>query len=108
MIYQPNDELPQLNEANRYRHVDYDPLGGTDHTWEREWRIKTDCLDLVLDEVTFIVPTRDWEQSFINQHNADTAQLTYMIDMPISTPLKWHFIVLEDLGVEGFESFPKP
>ena len=105
VIYQPNDEYDMLHDQQKYRHVRYEPEREIDFTWEREWRICTEKLELVSAETTFIVPTRDWEQYFIDEHIKDVAAQTFTVEVPVSPQMKWHFIVLEDLGVEGFDKF---
>jgi hypothetical protein len=44
-IYQPDNEFDLLHERHRYRHVRYEP-GKVDYTWEREWRLAADEIDL--------------------------------------------------------------
>jgi hypothetical protein len=46
--------------SEKYRFVPYDPVNGVDFTWEREWRIKTDCLILEPHETLVVVPS-SWE-----------------------------------------------
>jgi hypothetical protein len=62
VIYQSNEEYGLLNEKQRWRHVRYEPLEAEpiDFTWEREWRIKTDCLALEELEFSIIVPDESW------------------------------------------------
>lgn len=43
----------------RYRHVRYEPDRGIDHTWEREWRIRTDELILDPKQTLVVIPTAD-------------------------------------------------
>lgn len=107
VIYQTNDEYDMLHEQQKYRHVRYEPDREIDYTWEREWRIHTEKLELVSTETTFIVPTRDWEQHFIERHIQDVALQSFVVGVPVSPKMEWHFIVLEDLGVEGFDKFTK-
>lgn len=107
VIYQPNDEYDMLHEQQKYRHVRYEPDREIDYTWEREWRIRTERLELVSAKTTFIVPTRDWEQYFINRHIDAVSEKTFAVGVPVSSQMKWHFIVLEDLGIEGFDKFTK-
>jgi hypothetical protein len=102
-VYQSEAEYETLPEDLRYRHVRYEPERDIDHTWEREWRVRTD--ELVLDpaEATLVVPTRAWEEKFLNDHagNLRVAVLMFDTDMAYGIDkFKWHFVVLEDLGVE--------
>jgi hypothetical protein len=105
VIYQANDEYDQLPDSLKYRHVRYEPHRGIDHTWEREWRIQTDRLPLCPDETTFVVPTRRWESEFQQRHIAGVAAASSIIEVPIPTRMPWHFVVLEDLGIEGFGDY---
>lgn len=56
VIYQPADEYDSLPVDLQYRHVSFDPCNGPDFTWEREWRINADFLQLNKDETLVIVP----------------------------------------------------
>lgn len=103
VIYQADEEYNLLDESQRYRHKQYNPLKGVDFTWEREWRIHADELLLDSSVTTLIVPNRKWVESFQRKHTASLkrkamifgGQLPFMIrDFP------WHFIALEDLGVK--------
>ena len=58
-IYQPGSEFELLPEELRYRHVRYEPHRGIDHTWEREWRIKTEQLVLDPKKTLVVVPTAE-------------------------------------------------
>lgn len=106
VIYESNDEFNLLPESKKHLHVRYEPGKGIDYTWEREWRIEADVLNLIPEVTTVIVPSRSWEESYHREHTARQkrgALVTRgMIPMP---PPKWHFITLEDLGIpfEGLE-----
>jgi hypothetical protein len=101
VIYQAEDEFEALPEAIRYRHVRYEPHAGVDYTWEREWRFHGPRLALDPAQTTFIVPTRQWERRFQDEHIGAVAQDSAMLKMPYDVPMPWHFVALEDLGVEG-------
>lgn len=105
VIYQPESDYEQLNESNQYRHVRYDPINGPDYSWEREWRIRTDELKIDPLEATFIVPTRAWAKRFIDKHTTHAVLISSIVEMPVSSKMKQHFIALEDLGMEGFEEY---
>lgn len=85
VIYGPATEFDELPELFRYRHVrfwlgdDYD----VDHTWEREWRLRTDELALPTEHVTFVLPERAVKEEFEK-----------------AFPNRWHYLVLSDLGVK--------
>ena len=57
VIYQPESEFDLLHETQRFRHKEYDPPS-VDFTWEREWRIRTDALELDPGAVSLVVPNR--------------------------------------------------
>ena len=59
VIYDHPNEFDKLPEDLRYRFVPYDPTEGVDYTWEREWRIKTDALQLDPKYTLVVVPTAD-------------------------------------------------
>jgi hypothetical protein len=98
VIYQPDSEFEILPDELRYRHVRYKPPQ-VDFTREREWRIKTDWLPLDPFAATLVAPTRDWLLN-IRKRFEQTSSL--------SDYLKWHFLVLEDLGVSIAEPDPLP
>lgn len=102
VIYQPEEDFLNLPECFKFRHVKYNPLEGIDYTWEREWRIHEDKLDLDPKQVTLVVPTRKWEDYFLDKYlgimQATAMTLDDMAFAGLSKP-EWHFIVLEDLGV---------
>ncbi|HHL0960177.1 TPA: hypothetical protein ACQVH3_004958 [Serratia marcescens] len=69
VIYQPSNELQLINETIRWRHVQYDPTKnkttnelGVDFTWEREWRLKTDEID-ILECTEIVVPSQEYVKS---------------------------------------------
>lgn len=101
VIYQEDSEFELLHDNHKFRHVRYEPTKNIDFTWEREWRIHTDTLQLVPEETTVIVPNRTWERTILEMHEQKIwrrAALTSWMPMSvIRTP--WHFITLEDLGV---------
>jgi hypothetical protein len=102
VVYQSNDEYDLLEDELKFKHVRYEPPS-IDYTWEREWRIKTDSLRLVSEETTFIVPTREWERKFHNEHIDEVAVTSFLLELPLDDPMPWHFVVLQDLGIEGFD-----
>jgi hypothetical protein len=105
VIYQAHEEYEELPDSLKYRHVRYEPNRGVDHTWEREWRIQTDLLHLVPDETTFVVPTRKWESEFHQQHISSVAAASWIAELPLLTTMPLHFVVLEDLGIVGFDEY---
>jgi hypothetical protein len=84
-IYGPDLDYNKLPEEMRYRHVRFylSEESTIDHTWEREWRIKTDELLISPEEVTIVVPDRKAKDAFTKKFKDEV----------------WHYIVLSDLGV---------
>ena len=76
----------KLPEDMRFRHVRFWLSNDycVDHTWEREWRLKTDSLPLDPKEVTVVVPDRSAKEALV-EDTKDT---------------NWHYLVLSDLGVK--------
>ena len=69
VIYQPDNEFGLLPEQLRWRHMRYEP-GVIDFTWEREWRIQCDELQLVPHIVGIVVPNQNWADILISEHHA--------------------------------------
>lgn len=103
VIYQPDKEYELLPNELRYRHVRFEPNRGVDFTWEREWRIRVDALDLEPPSTTIVVPNRSWEEWFQNAHIEKLSRRALVTDGFIGpssvSRQQWHFVVLEDLGV---------
>ena len=99
VIYQSASEYELLDERQRFRHVRYEP-GRIDYTWEREWRVRTDALELDPDLISFIVPTRAWEQWALTKHAESQRPMNIaLMGLAPTVPFPWHFAVLEDMGV---------
>jgi hypothetical protein len=69
VIYRPDAEYSLLHETQRFRHVRYEP-GSVDFTWEREWRLRADELELDPSVTTLVVPHRAWEKWALDRHTA--------------------------------------
>jgi hypothetical protein len=103
VIYQSDSEYELLPDSFKYRHVRYEPDNLIDFTWEREWRIHTDAVDLDPKHVTLIVPERLIKDGLIDIRLEDIYhehQDPNKILEKISTPYPWHFMVLSDLGIQ--------
>lgn len=100
VIYQSEKEFELLPDSKKHLHVRYEPDRGIDYAWEREWRIKIDVLPLDPKITTVIVPTRSWEDHYYKMYRdrlkRGAIATQGLLPMP---PPKWHFIVLEDLGI---------
>ena len=55
VIYQPDSEKRLLPKELQYRHVNFDPIS-KDFTWQREWRIQTESLQLERENTLFVFP----------------------------------------------------
>jgi hypothetical protein len=84
VIYGPDADYAILPDTMKHRHVRFD-LGkqDIDYTWQREWRIKTDTLQIAPPDVTVVVPDRSAKEAFAGGGFTD-----------------WHYIALSDLGVK--------
>jgi len=102
VFYQSEQEYELLHNDQKYRHKRYEPDNGIDFTWEREWRIKTDELPLDPNQTTVIVPSRKWEENWIEKHMGHirfAVQSLGDLGAQYVEQCQWHFIVLEDLGL---------
>ena len=129
VIYQPDCEFDFLKQEQRYRHKEYDPIKGEDHTWEREWRLRDAAFylkcayekDSEEAEITVIVPNRKWIEFFKQRHQKMTQGLmrgriiygngkedpSSLQDC--AKPLEWNFVAIEDLGIGvRWDSPPSP
>ncbi len=92
VIYGEDEQFNHLPEDMKYRHVRYEPLRTptpVDVTWEREWRIRTDALDFSPADATIVFPNRAFVAVGLEhfpRNEDDTSS--------------WHFVALEDLGVQ--------
>jgi hypothetical protein len=106
VIYQPRAEYDVLPDSHKYRHVNYDPInaaGPDDVTWEREWRVQCDSIPLDPAQVTLIVPFRSMVESYKQGHLQEQQDEAYALGDAAFQALQsppWHFLVLEDLGLE--------
>lgn len=109
VIYQPEEEYDCLPESHKYRHVRYephdDPKKNKDFTWEREWRIQKDELKLEPEKTILVVPTRKWERKFIDDVISRMKRTAIGVGVAFGD-IRWHFIVLEDFGIDI--SYPDP
>lgn len=70
VIYQPDTEYEQLPESLRHRHVRYDPLTTppVDLTWEREWRLRADVLQLEPERCCIVVASEADRAALFMEH----------------------------------------
>lgn len=103
VIYQPDPEYRLLHPAQQFRHKGYDPAASIDYSWEREWRLHADEFALDPAAITLVVPNRTWADFMFEQHAAYLRGLAMFdgSDMELYIgKLPWHFICIEDLGIE--------
>lgn len=62
VIYQPDNEYDQLPEYFQWRHCRYEPPK-IDFTWEREWRISVEKLEICSSQTWIFVPTSEIAQN---------------------------------------------
>lgn len=112
VIYQTDTEYNLLHDDMKFRHVRYEPHNKIDHTWEREWRIFVEELELESDTTSVVLPNRAWEDWLQKQHESKLARralITHGFLGPRSVVKQpWHYIVLEDLGVSVPDVEPPP
>jgi hypothetical protein len=104
VIYQPDSDYALLPPELQYRHVRYEPTAAPpiDLTWEREWRIRTDQLDLDPQSASIVVLEDEHadrlRQAFNALQDAEIARLSPSLG-PIHAeqhrePFSWNVIVL--------------
>ncbi len=93
VIYQTEEEYSQLTE-NKWRHVTYNPSleNPIDFTWEREWRINAEKLELNENMSTIVLPNKEWAYHLIDHfewydHALDRQQYSLIFDDPIMIDL---------------------
>lgn len=89
VIYQPKTDYCLLDTSKRFLHVTYqlNSSDDADFTWEREWRMPNDRLQLTRGLVQVLVPTHAAKDRVLS--------LLTQAENPVHDP--WRFIVLEDL-----------
>ncbi len=98
VIYQSEAEYSTLPEELRWRHVRYEPTeeNRIDFTWEREWRIMCDDLQILPNEVAIVVPSADWAYALMHDHEQEQ---DYQVEM-------YSMIMDEFLADQYREDFP--
>ena len=71
VIYQRKSECDNLPEELFWRHVTYDPLARPpiDFTWEREWRVKIDVLEITPKNALLVVRGVDELRQICQEHS---------------------------------------
>jgi hypothetical protein len=112
VIYQDDKEYLLLPEVLRWRHVRYEPNSepGVDFTWEREWRIRVDFLQINPATACFVVPSSSWVERFNREHSCEIVDDTWASSYAAITgvpeqawvehryiPCQWRIVSLEAL-----------
>ncbi|CAG9183781.1 hypothetical protein [Cupriavidus pampae] len=104
VIHSAPNEYDALPASMQYRYVRYQPdRRNGDWTWEREWRVPTTSLALDPAHTTLIVPRRAIADAYVNKHYEDLFNVALALEevgFAVIAPYEWHFVVLEDLGIE--------
>jgi hypothetical protein len=71
VIYQSDQEFELFSDEIKWRHVRYEPHleNPIDFSWEREWRIKCDSLNVMPANASIIVPSKFWAEHIRNIHD---------------------------------------
>lgn len=111
VIYQREGEYSELG-SNSWRHVTYDITldSPIDFTWEREWRIQTEQLQISETISTIILPNNEWANSLVehfewNDHSLEKSEYELIFGDPLMAELmasstrqyfNWPMLILED------------
>jgi hypothetical protein len=70
VIYQSDAEYEELPASLQYRHVRYDPITvpPIDFTWEREWRLRADVLQLEPERCCIVVASEADRAALFMEH----------------------------------------
>lgn len=71
VIYDDESSIDNIPDNIKYRFVPYDPIKGKDYTWEREWKIKTEYLDLDPKHTLVVVPTSEEAFDLVYGHASE-------------------------------------
>lgn len=83
VIYQTKEEYSKLPIDLQWRHVSYNPSGDSpcDFTWEREWRINVNELQLDPSEMLLVLPDSSWKDRLIKKYAEQQSDKNYMYEM---------------------------
>lgn len=81
VIYQQSAEKDLLHADHKFRHNRYEPANDIDFSWEREWRIKTDALDLDSNETIVICATAGEAKEIMTNQFANISWLATSIEL---------------------------
>jgi hypothetical protein len=100
VIYQAEAEYDHLPDSMKYRHVRYDPLADPpiDFTWEREWRLHADALQLEPERCCIVVAHAKDRAALLTDHARREARRTDGLAAAVG----------ELLAMQYVEDFPWP
>lgn len=100
VIYGPEEDFELLPYELKYRYVRYEPDRGIDFTWEREWRIKSDFLELDPKSTLIVVPDAETAFELAYEHSDVEVELDYP-GTPIGSyhVAKWMTVSLDLFGL---------
>lgn len=104
-IYQTEEEYHLLPSSHKWRHVRYDIRDGRDEidfAWEREWRIRSDALEIGPSVASLVVPSSEWAEQLIRDHEDEVdyrvRQYSLIMDEEVAEmyrePFKWNLLTL--------------
>lgn len=101
VIHSHPDRFRLIPDQLRFRHVNYDPVNGLDHVWEKEWRIRSDRLPISSDNCVLVVPTEELAVDLSRKikHDLQPESRFHNDDTHRGTPTPWRFLALETLGI---------
>jgi len=73
VIYDDESSFDSISDNIKYRFVPYDLMKGKDYTWEREWRIRTEHLELDPRHTLIVVPTSEEAFDLVYGHASEEA-----------------------------------
>jgi len=106
VIYETEEEYQSLPPSHKWRHVRYDIREGKeniDFTWEREWRVRSDCLEISPGVASVVVPSSEWAQHLVRDHEEwedyRVRQYSVIMDTQLAEmyrePFKWNLLTLK-------------
>lgn len=98
VIYQPDTEFSLLPVELQWRHVRYEPIAEPpiDFTWEREWRIRADHVQVAPSRTGIVVPSAEWARCLQEEHDE---QQDYLVEA-------YSQIMEEELAQQYRDRFP--
>lgn len=106
VVYGHDSEYEQLPPPIRWRHVRYEPDSDPpiDFTWEREWRIQCETLEVSAAEAALVLPDFEWFGYFQTAWHAENqielesyaAILDHLVLQQLEEPFPWRLVALAE------------